>query len=63
MGRKAVGPMCCVTHVKEPSALVENRWGSLRCSWFDWQHIAPQHLVNHYLYMNLSCTLQEKTEC
>ena len=21
MGRKAVAPMCCVTHVKEPSAL------------------------------------------
>ena len=33
MGRKAVGPMCCVTHVKEPSALIEKRRGSPRCSW------------------------------
>ena len=31
MGRKAVGPMCCVTHVKEHSALIEKRRGSPRC--------------------------------
>ena len=30
MGRKAVGPMCCVTQVKEPSALIEKRGGSPR---------------------------------
>ena len=29
MGKKAVGPMFCVTHVKEPSALIEKRRGSL----------------------------------
>ena len=28
--RKTVGPMCCVRHVKEPSALIEKRWGSPR---------------------------------
>ena len=32
MGREALGPMCCVTHVKEPSALIEKRMGSPRCS-------------------------------
>ena len=35
MGRKAVGPMCCVTHVKEPSALIEKKRG-----------FAPLFLVN-----------------
>ena len=39
MGRNAIGPMCCVTHVKEPSALIEKRRGSPWCSWFDWLHI------------------------
>ena len=41
MGRKAVGPMCCVTHVKEssaPSALFEK--GIARCSWL-WLLYAP----------------------
>ena len=37
---KAVGPMCCVTHVKEPSALIEKRRGSPRCSW-QWLLNAP----------------------
>ena len=27
MGHKAVGPMCCVTHVKEPSALITKEKG------------------------------------
>ena len=73
MGRKAVGPVCCVMHVKEPSALIEKRRGSPRCSWFDWQHIAPQHLVNHYMVLCkrsrshnsnvVPHTLQENTEC
>ena len=27
MGRKAVGPMCCVTHVKEPSSLIKKEKG------------------------------------
>ncbi len=46
-----VGPMCCVTRVKEPSALIEKRRGLPRCSWFDWQHHALQHLVNHYMVL------------
>ena len=29
--------------------LGEKRRGLRRCSLFDWQHIAPQHLVNHYI--------------
>ena len=46
MGRKAVGPMCCVTHiVKEPSAPIEKRRGSPRCSWL-WLLYAPLHPVN-----------------
>ena len=31
MGCKAVGPVCCVMHVKEPSALIVKRRGSPRC--------------------------------
>ena len=33
MGRKAVGPVCCVIHVKEPSTLIVNRRGLPRCFW------------------------------
>ena len=40
MGRKTVGPMCCVTHVKEHSALIAKRRGSPRCSWL-WLLYAP----------------------
>ena len=48
MGHYAVGSVCCVMHIKEPSALVEKRRGSPWCAWFDWLHIVPQHLVNLY---------------
>ena len=41
MGHKAVGPVCCVTHEKEPSALSKKRRGLPWCSWSDWQHIVP----------------------
>ena len=51
MGCNAAGPVICVTHVKEPKALIEKRRGSPQCSWFDWLHIAPQHLVNHSLVL------------
>ena len=44
--------MCYVTHVKEPSALIEKRRGSPRCSWSDRQQIAPQHLVKHYMVLS-----------
>ena len=48
MGHKAIDPMCCVIrHVKGPSALIEKRRGSARCSWL-WLLYAPQHLVNPY---------------
>ena len=33
MGRKAVGPVCCVIHVKEPSTLIVKRRGLPRCFW------------------------------
>ena len=33
MGRKAVGPVCCVIHVKEPSSLIVKRRGLPRCFW------------------------------
>ena len=72
MGRKAIGPVCCVINVKEPSALIEKRRGSPRCCWFDWQNIAPQLLVNHYMVLCkrsrshnsniVPHTLQENTE-
>ncbi len=31
MGCKAVGPVCCVMHVKEPSTLIVKRRGSPLC--------------------------------
>ena len=39
-GSKAVGPMCFVTPVKEPSALIGKRRGSPNCSWL-WLLNAP----------------------
>ena len=47
MGRKAVGPVCCVTHVKEPSALIEKVkgftlvflvWSAAYCTTAPWNH-------------------------
>ena len=53
MGRKALVRMCCVTPVKEPSALIKNRRGSPWCSWLWLLYMyAPQHLVNHYKLLN-----------
>ena len=52
MGRKALGPMCYVVHVKVPSALIEKRRALPWCSWSDWQQIAPQHLVKHYMVLS-----------
>ena len=54
MGRKAIGPVCCVSHVKEPRALIEKRRGLPWCSWLDWQHIAQHHLVNHYMVLRIT---------
>ena len=41
MGHKALGTVCCVLQVKEPSALIEKRM----------VHTAPQHLVNPYIVL------------
>ena len=46
-------PCVVLTHVKEPSAPIVKRRGSSRCSWLDWQHIAPQHLVNSYMMLKI----------
>ena len=27
--------------------------GLPRCSWFDWLHIAPKHLVYHYIVLHM----------
>ena len=43
--------LCCVLHVKEPSALIIGRKDLLWFYWFDQQHIALQHLVNHYIVL------------
>ena len=51
MGSNAFGPMYSVTHVKEPSALIEKRTGSTQCSWL-WLLYAPSHLVNPYKMLN-----------
>ena len=51
----AVGSVCCVTyvtHVKEPNALIAKIRDSPQCSWYDRQHIAPQHLVKHYMSLS-----------
>ena len=41
MARKAVGPVCCVMHIKEPSTLIVKRRGLPRCFWLGWLQIAP----------------------
>ena len=38
---------------KEKKCIYQKENGSPRCPWFNWQHIVPQHLVNHYM---LLCT-------
>ena len=50
MGCKAI-IVYCVMHIIEPSALIEKRRGSPRCSWFDWQHIVSWYLVNHNIVL------------
>jgi hypothetical protein len=48
MGLKVVAPVCCVKYLKETTALIIKKRGCPQCSWVEWQHIAPQHFVNHY---------------
>ena len=33
MGHKAVGPVCCVMHVKEPRTLIVKEKGLHQCFW------------------------------
>ena len=44
--KSCFGLVCCVMHVKEPSALIVKRRGLPRVSASDRQHIAPHHHVN-----------------
>ena len=44
MGCKAVGPVCCVMHVKEPRTLIVKEKGLARCFWIRQQYIVPAHL-------------------
>ena len=50
--------MCCEMHGKEPSALFEKEKGFALVSRFYWLHIAPQHLVNHYMVLCIGIGLK-----
>ena len=50
-GRKAIGPMCCVTHVKEPSALIEKRRGFAPVFLAGLAAYCATHLVNYYMVL------------
>ena len=52
MGRKAVGPMYYVMHVKEPSALIVKKRGFPRCVWLGWLQIAPLYKVLSYKWVS-----------
>ena len=43
--------MCYVTHVKDPSSLIEKRRGSPWCSWSERKQ-APQHLVKYNMVLS-----------
>ncbi len=46
MGRKAVGPVCCAVHVKEPITLIIKTKGSLRSFLgYGWLQIEPCKLI------------------
>ena len=49
MGRKAVGPVCCVMHVKEPRTLIVKEKG-LAPVFLEWQLNAPK-LIDRRLWM------------
>ena len=56
-----LGPVCCVMHVKEPSALIKKRRGSPLCSWYDlaayWCYVKGVCLIIQNIVPH---TLQEK---
>ncbi len=48
VGRKAVGPVCCVMHIREPGTLIIKRRGLPLCFWHGWLQIAlhcPETLI------------------
>ncbi len=52
LGLKAVGSVCCVMQVKEPSYTIAKRRVLPRCFW-QWLLSAPQHFANPFTYMSL----------
>ena len=57
MGRKAVGPVCCVMHVKEPRTLIVKRERGLpRCFWIlalstqQGGYVRATNLLYYYYY-------------
>ena len=58
MGRKAVGPVCCVMHVKEPRTLIVKEKGLVFVPVFlEWQQNAPKLFVprNRFILLLLCC--------
>ena len=47
MGRKAVGPVCCVMHVKEPRTLIVKEKG-LALVFLEWQLNAPKSTLSMF---------------
>ena len=56
MGRKAVGPVCCVMHVKEPRTLIVKEQGLARCFWIralstqQGGYVRATNLLYYYYY-------------
>lgn len=48
MGRKAVGPVCCTTHVNEPRNTYREKKGVCPGVFWQWLQNVPWHLVNPY---------------
>ena len=56
MGRKSVGPVCCVMHLKEPRTLIMKRRGLPRCFWIcalntqQGGYVRATNLLYYYYY-------------
>ena len=46
MGRKAVGPMCCAMHVKEPRTLIVKEKG-LAPVFLDWLQMRQKYVLEY----------------
>ena len=61
MGRKAVGPVCCVMHIKEPRTLIVKEKG-LAPVFLEWQLNAPKlfalssYLLHISMRIHTPCT-------